>query len=229
MEIKAIPPLHQRFQDYLQTNKACEKLYQRQVAALRAQLHDLSELLAAFELCDIKDTHLKTVRDRAFHRDIGFDTKKLELCLAERQLQEEILETEFSKHPNSMSTNEASGLMDTNSDIESLQLRVEVLEREVAHLHLRHELLFETKLRPESESPKASAAETKHLTNPEKTETFEKLSNDMTKTINGQQEKIIALEKALAFKTAKFDELMQQNSRYNDVEKILKEFSQSWQ
>ncbi|KAG3120894.1 hypothetical protein PI124_g870 [Phytophthora idaei] len=215
----------QRLMDYVQTASTCDALYQRENAALRAQVHDLTELLAAFDLCEIEDAHLEAVRDRAFSRDVAPDAELLQVYRVERQLQQATLlnelDDELPQQPSAANDRERVGgapqQFESSSSAEScdggsLQLRVEILEREMANLHLRHDLLLGTNMT---------------LKHPAAVEEFANHSDGTARTIKEQQQRITELEKALATESAKNAEQEQQNCRYHDVEKVLNEFSQS--
>ncbi|CEG45187.1 uncharacterized protein PHALS_01502 [Plasmopara halstedii] len=136
--------------DFNRIEATCGAQYRRENAALRAQVHDLSELLAAFELCDIEDEHLKSVRDRAFQRDITPDIKVTGCNRGDCQLQQETQRRGLSGGISDYRTaSEDLGKVGcfrctSEGEIHSLQLRVEVLERELANLDLRHNLLLTT-------------------------------------------------------------------------------------
>ncbi|ETP48502.1 hypothetical protein F442_05760 [Phytophthora nicotianae P10297] len=211
-------PQRQRFMEFVQTASTCDALCQRENAALRAQVHDLSELLAAFDLCEIEDAHLSAVRDRAFSRDITPDAELLQVYRVERQLQQAAVLNDLEQ-PSAANEHEhvsaASEQDESSSNAESvggsLQLRVEILELEVANLHLRHDLLLE--MEPRLKTPAAVEEVEGH--------------SDTMKTIQEHQQRITELETALATEQVRNAELEQQNRRYHEAEKILAEYSQS--
>ncbi|KAI9914955.1 hypothetical protein PsorP6_007005 [Peronosclerospora sorghi] len=49
---------------------------------------DLTELLAAFDLCELQAPNLIALRDRAFQREITSDIELLQIQILTRQLQE---------------------------------------------------------------------------------------------------------------------------------------------
>ncbi|KAF4147726.1 hypothetical protein GN958_ATG03081 [Phytophthora infestans] len=214
------PPPRQRFMEFMQTVSTCDALCERENAALRAQVHDLIELLAAFDLCEIVDAHLSAVRERAFSRDIAPDAALLQVYRMERQLQQTAilnrLDGEFNERELVSGLSEQvesslsfeSSLSSGKRDGGSLQLRVGILEREVANLHLRQDLLLKTN--PRLKTP---AAVDGH-------------GDDKMKILTQQQQRITELEKALATMSAKNAELKQQDCRYHEVEEILTEFSE---
>ncbi|ETI50823.1 hypothetical protein L914_05524 [Phytophthora nicotianae] len=202
-------PQRQRFMEFVQTASTCDALCQRENAALRAQVHDLSELLAAFDLCEIEDAHLSAVRDRAFSRDITPDAELLQVYRVERQLQQAAVLNDLEQPSAASEQDESSSNAESVGG--SLQLRVEILELEVANLHLRHDLLLETE--PRLKTPAAVEEVEGH--------------SDTMKTIQEHQQRITELETALATEQVRNAELEQQNRRYHEAEKILAEYSQS--
>ncbi|KAE9005839.1 hypothetical protein PR003_g17293 [Phytophthora rubi] len=140
----------------MQTASTYDTMLQRENAALRAQVHDLTELLAAFDLSELHDVHLEAVRDRVFRREIAPDRELLQVYHVERQLQQQALyealgggaTEKISNVSDNGKSREVPGQLETSSsvevDVKALQQRVKVLEREVVGLQLHHELLSET-------------------------------------------------------------------------------------
>ncbi|EGZ26888.1 hypothetical protein PHYSODRAFT_320763 [Phytophthora sojae] len=139
----------------MQTVSTYDAMLQRENAALRAQVLDLTELLAAFDLSELHDAHLEALRDLVFQRDIAPDRELLQVYRVERQLQEqalyEVLGGEATKKISAVSKDGKAGevpgrFLSSSSievDVKTLLERVEVLEREVVGLQLHRELLSE--------------------------------------------------------------------------------------
>ncbi|GMF65402.1 unnamed protein product [Phytophthora lilii] len=147
------------FKSFMETVLTCERLLQKENTALRAQVHDLTELLANYDLCELHDAHLTIVRDRAFGRDIAPDRELLQVYLLEQQVQSRTLLSTLNVGPSEQycAANEVghvSGHRESSVSAEhhalevmSLRDRVGVLEREVVSLQLRHKSLEEATLR----------------------------------------------------------------------------------
>lgn len=243
---------------FVQTISTCDALRERENAALRAQVHDLTELLAAFDLCELQNPHLINVRDRAFQRDNAPAVELLRVYNVKRQLQQEALQNALDNEQDGEAS-EIPGHIENNLsvvekpalEVESLQQRVELLERELVILQLRQELLEETTPRlecpagdtvadPASQDedpacPSSSAgsdtvehdrAEVERLVEQEERVIFEERVEETTRTMQKQQQqRIIDLENALATELAKNFALQQQNRRYQEVENILQQFN----
>ncbi|KAG6612744.1 uncharacterized protein IUM83_03138 [Phytophthora cinnamomi] len=152
----ALSPERAALKSLMQTVSTCDAMLQRENAVLRAQIHDLTELLAVIDLFELQDVHLEAVRDRIFRRDIAPDRELLQVYRMERQLQHQDLDEALSGE----ATQKTSGVIDTGKaggvpehlksrssveiEVMALQQRVEVLEREMVGLQLHQELLSET-------------------------------------------------------------------------------------
>jgi hypothetical protein len=135
----------ERLERFVQIVSSCDDLRDRENAALRAQVHDLTELLAAFDLCALQDAHLSAVRDRAFQRDLAPDRELLQAYFRERQVLEEELvagmvgiAAERSSDPGESISSDV-----TEANTLPLPLRVELLEKDVLIVKLQNKLLEE--------------------------------------------------------------------------------------
>ncbi|KAL3669665.1 hypothetical protein V7S43_005048 [Phytophthora oleae] len=236
-----------RLKEFLQTVSTCDDLHRQENAVLREQVHDLTELLAAFNLCEIEDAHLEAVRDRAFRRDIAPESELLEVYQLERQLQQQALLSALNEERGASSgrRKESEQLESVASaskrDFEALQRRVGGLEQNVANLRLRHDLLLETAPRlktPTVEekpghvnppSPSGGNETDSHhrpeVSNPDEHAVIELATENMVNTIQEQKQRIVELEEALALEEGKNAKLAQQCHRFEKVEKILIEFN----
>ncbi|KAG7386146.1 hypothetical protein PHYPSEUDO_000578 [Phytophthora pseudosyringae] len=243
---RGVPSQRQQWEDFVQFVSTCEALHEREKAALRAQVHDLTELLAAFDLCEIEDVHLSAVRDRAFRRDIAQDAE-LRLETLVRELEEEPTQQTSAANDHGIQASDVPGQLDgslsvSKRQVASLQLRVEGLERDVANLRLRHDLILETAPGLKHPAVKTDADTDASCPQPcagndiiemdaqrraEADTILEKHEVPMKSVQGQQQQRILELETALAAELTKNAELAQQSCRYEEVEKILKEFSRS--
>ncbi|CAI5718711.1 unnamed protein product [Peronospora destructor] len=225
----------ERFCSFVEIISTCDALREQENSALRAQVHDLTELLAAFDLCELQNSHLIAVRDRAFQRDFTPDEELLRVCCTERQLQQDSIQHALDQNPHDLSS-EVPGCLENNSsvvvEIEGLQQRIELLEQEVILLHLRQELSEETTSRLQWPVANVDGDHASHdqdvKTDQEQRDrrVCEQHCEETTRTIQDQKERIVELENALATESNKNAALQQQIQRYRQVESILLEFSQ---
>ncbi|RQM17327.1 hypothetical protein DD237_001094 [Peronospora effusa] len=239
----AWPLQRERFGSFVETISTYDALCEQENLALRAQVHDLTELLAAFDFCELQNPHLIAVRDRAFQRDFIPDEELLRVCCMERQLQQEsiqhaledeLAEQDMANCPHGQSS-EVSECLENHSsiveEIDGLQQRIELLEQEVTILHLRQELSEETTSRSQwrvatVDGDQASQdQDTKKDQEQRDRHVSEEQWEETTRTIQEQKERIVELEKALAMESDKNAAMQQQIHCYRQVESILLEFS----
>ncbi|CAH0473702.1 unnamed protein product [Peronospora belbahrii] len=231
----------------LQTLSTSDTLREHENEVLRDQIHDLTELLAAFDLCELQDSHLITVRDRAFQRDITPDIEvyrpydmDYHRPLEQQDIQQALNE-DSSEQTRSRSCykepSESSECFENSSsivlDMDSLQQRMELLEREVIILRLRQELSEETTSKLQWSAVNIEASHASHDPNvdPDQAQRDrivceqEKQREGIKTAMQEQQERIAELEDTLATEVRKNAALQQQILRYSQVENILLEFS----
>ncbi|GMF56810.1 unnamed protein product [Phytophthora fragariaefolia] len=248
-----LPPPEQ-LKSFMWTVSTCDAMFQRENAVLRAQVRDLTELLTAFDLCKLKDAHLKVVRDRTLRRDTALDRELLQVYRKEQQLQlqalHEALDGKLSKRSSGVGFGKAEKfpgqrIPSVEAEIKALRLRVEMLELEVANLHMQHELRSEATAwsgystaesedghtfqvdEPKYPSPSSATAavelDAQHQAEVERLVQLEERASvgeedaESARTIHKQQQQILELEKALATASAKNSVLQQQNRRFRQM------------
>ncbi|KAH7474055.1 hypothetical protein KRP22_005174 [Phytophthora ramorum] len=210
-----------RFHSYVRTVSACDDILERENAVLRAHVHDLTELLAAFDLCELQDGHLKAVRDRAFRRDIAPERELLQVHHFERWQQQEVLlrvlnakqDVESDSGKTSKALDEISRVHER--DLAFLRQRVDVLERDVGNLRQRNELLERPSGCPDTEA---------HQTAVDLDKEQDKRLGEATKTVLELQKKVCRHQKAVAAQLAESAVQQKQSSRYNKIAHALAEF-----
>ncbi|CAI5734746.1 unnamed protein product [Hyaloperonospora brassicae] len=248
MAVNADGTLHESYLSFVQATSTCVDFREQENSALRAQVHDLTELLAVFNLCGLHDPHLIAVRDRAFRRDITSNLGLLQAYDTKRQMLQESIRSEMKNkeivegvtrecHQECSKVSECldsgSSVLDkSDSALDCLYQRVELLEREVVILRLRQELLEETTPRLECPSGNVEADQTSQDQDVENEQEqrerdvlLSKCWDESTRTTREQQERIAELEDALTLETAKNAALQQQSRGYRKVQTILQEFS----
>uniref|UniRef100_A0AAV1U6J3 Uncharacterized protein n=1 Tax=Peronospora matthiolae TaxID=2874970 RepID=A0AAV1U6J3_9STRA len=240
MAVDADKTLHEYYLSFVQIISICDDLREQENSALRAQVHDLTEMLAAFNLCELQDPHLIAVRDRAFQRDITPEVGLLEFFSTKRRLLQEVIQSAVdgdlkediaSKlHGECRKVSEclepgSSVADESDQELECLHQRVELLEREVVILRLRQELLEETTPRIECPSVKIDADQDIKHEQRERGNFCNEPSYEPTKVVQEQQERIVELEDALTTQLAKNAALRQQSRGYRKVQTILQELS----
>uniref|UniRef100_M4BIM2 Uncharacterized protein n=1 Tax=Hyaloperonospora arabidopsidis (strain Emoy2) TaxID=559515 RepID=M4BIM2_HYAAE len=241
MAVNVDKTLHEYYLSFVQIISICDDLRKQENSALRAQVHDLTEMLAAFNLCELQDPHLIAVRDRAFQRDITPEVDLLEFFSTERKLLHEVIQSAVEDgdlkediasklHGECRKVSEclepSSSVADKSDlELECLHQRVELLEREVVILRLRQELLEETTPRIECPSVKIDDDQDIKQEQKERGIPCNKPPNEPTKAGQEQQERIVELEDALTTQLAKNAALRQQSRGYRKVQTILQELS----
>ncbi|KAI9907735.1 hypothetical protein PsorP6_016575 [Peronosclerospora sorghi] len=223
--------LQERILDFIRTREA---LRDEESSALRDQVYDLTELLAAFDLCELHDPHLIAVRDRAFQREITAD---IELPIQVQSLRRELQQLVTPDVLITGSIEQTVGNIDTqvpeysddvrktDSKVEFLQERIELLERDIVILRLRQELLEETTPRLESATANYEDDGIEIAPGQEDLGVFDDHRNESTTAMQEQDDRIAYLENALEMESAKNAVLKQQTIRLRQVENILQDFS----
>ncbi|RLN50819.1 hypothetical protein BBJ29_002315 [Phytophthora kernoviae] len=172
------------FKDFVQTVAVCDELQQRKNAALRAQVHDLTELLAGYDLASLQNTHLEIVRDRAYRRDIAPDGDLLRVYQSERR--------------------SATMLGDVTSDGEAVQMD------SVDNTESPPSVSGNERLEPDARQ----RARVERLVAEEEQAMIQKPCERATKTIREQQQKIAVLEDTVATQANRNESLERENRRF---------------